>query len=462
MAEEARPPIQPQPQGRQETHANTLVNLPSSLSPDSGTSELLTVRKQIGSLRLISENTSMEGVISRFITPKEQEISHDIQGNPAGFTQMIRLTREGLEEQQQYIPSRPFLCTQVLMNQLYRSLMDSAVDAYNQGLPTAYAAYYDVAHGVKMAVTSIREGEAMLRGDMEDMVKRGLSPDEPAVYQEDMYTIMMETAQTAERLLREDNTGFLVLDDLVEQMRDKDVRKGHGLMHHMQTPELVLAGAEMAQRLYKAIYPLSGEQPRSAMPTSLETHEQKPSYPTVTQERRRVLEAERQRLREEMQRLGLAQLPSSEQRRAKYYWEKTPDDWGADLDEQHGSHHKFDGYTRDEEGHMTFYRVYEFYFEPPAPGEEPLYWPYDPAGRRFHLGTITGDLRYRANEAGFTQVGEPVIIENATPLDPQMQQSLSLMRLIFTYPPNVAPRPSVPESHPTYIYELRPITLPKT
>ncbi|MFL5694814.1 MAG: hypothetical protein ACJ795_23740, partial [Ktedonobacteraceae bacterium] len=72
--------------------------------------------------------------------------------------------------------------------------------------------------------------------------------------------IFKAQAYRASELLQQDPTGFFLVDEAVEKIRE-EVAQPSGTLNGLwvATSEIYLTGAELAQHVFKAIYPLSEE-----------------------------------------------------------------------------------------------------------------------------------------------------------------------------------------------------------
>jgi len=153
--------------------------------------------------------------------------------------------------------SRPLLCAIFLLNNLSDKFMDTARHADSENNIEQFRFFYDFGIGSQLVLHSIFQAEEGLSDRGEDTrvsflshVSKKLSKTTGEMVEE--YLRMKRDETDSLGLLREDPSGFLLLDSLVEKVKaDSDLRIG------LHTKKYVLAGAETSRDLYKKIYEIA-------------------------------------------------------------------------------------------------------------------------------------------------------------------------------------------------------------
>jgi len=161
---------------------------------------------------------------------------------------------------------RPLICARAITQDLLVTSMEIGLHEYalgEIGIGT-FVFWYDVAHGlshtigaVSMALDAKKEStyRAMTFVDTEE---RGAFPKQQQEI--DVIRWRAEAARAAQ-LLHDDPSGFTLIDEAVAELEaeagGRPLHKDLLAIEPFQIPEFVIAGAQTAQTVYKALYPVT-------------------------------------------------------------------------------------------------------------------------------------------------------------------------------------------------------------
>lgn len=162
---------------------------------------------------------------------------------------------------------RPLTCA-YQVNYAKEAIMAEAKAAVSfaaQNDPFKFAVLFDIACGMGLVANSVYIAEGNLRDpsqtELSNVVdyhaeRLDLNPVENA-------EVFLRSKQFFSRfaeLLKKDNSGLLLIKEVVKSLKDLKSSKKRGInipMSDHQVPELVVAGAELGEKLYKKLYPLT-------------------------------------------------------------------------------------------------------------------------------------------------------------------------------------------------------------
>jgi len=177
-------------------------------------------------------------------------------------THLIRLKTE-------LYPSNPYSSPLVCASQVNyakEAIMAEAKLAAvfaNQENRFKFAVLFDIAHGMDLVVKSVVAAQDILRNPsdpilssvVEDFAERyDLNPVEDV----EVFLRVKQLVSHFAELLKKDNSGFLLIKEVVKSLKDYKSSRKRGLnipISDNQIPELVVAGAELGAKLYKKLYP---------------------------------------------------------------------------------------------------------------------------------------------------------------------------------------------------------------
>lgn len=224
---------------------------------------LLTAREQVGNIR----HARVQAVIGDSIALYAQEVLANIKARET----VIRASFQGQSNLVKLMtgrkPSRA-LATSLLVEKTLCTAMDNRARAALQaGMHSRFALWFDASAGARVVLAGMPLREAEAHGQREGVNKLAkhvihehtLGRGDP-ISQVEEKLIFKVQAHGASEWPQEDPIGFSFVDEAVEKIRE-EVAQQRGTLGGlwMATAEIYLAGAELAQQVYKAIYPFSEE-----------------------------------------------------------------------------------------------------------------------------------------------------------------------------------------------------------
>jgi hypothetical protein len=224
---------------------------------------LLTARERAGSIRY----ARVQAVIGDSIAPYEQEVLANIKARETDIRTSFQVHSNVVKIMTGQKPSRA-LATSLLVEKNICAAMDNRAEAeLRAGRHSSFALWFDASAGARAVLAGIPLREAEAHGQREGVSKLAknvthehtLGRGDPTTQVEEKL-IFKAQAHRASELLQQDPTGFFLVDEAVEKIRE-EVAQPSGTPSGMwvATAEIYLTGAELAQHVYKAIYPLSEE-----------------------------------------------------------------------------------------------------------------------------------------------------------------------------------------------------------
>lgn len=202
--------------------------------------------------------------LDHIFKPYAEEIIQAVrERGPLVRQQLAYLRKEVMDTGEN--PSRPQVCSRYLLQGIVVPLQDTVFDTYREGGPEDFVFWHDVRFGVNYVLSRIVIAESSIRGDADrqaiegiDSVQRKLGVSASLSRQTEAYLRMTSEATGAELLLRQDPSGFLLIEETLKQLRNPRSRT-HDQKTIMESlvPDYILAGAGFAQKAYRQIYPLS-------------------------------------------------------------------------------------------------------------------------------------------------------------------------------------------------------------
>lgn len=214
----------------------------------------------------ISEKLSPAGVNSRLkVLSLYGEVAlKDLQTQPDYHIRKLTSLKEKIEKSLKKPPSRPRLFAAYTIEQaelVRRRIHIRKPTLFGASSAQSLASWFDIEYGVRETVSRIFVAErAIAEGPdapITDIVNHSPRDSVSAVDDAEYYLHLQKIVSEAVALLKEDPSGFLLLDTFVGQLKAGQTR----FISPDRTPEFVVAGAELAQRIYKEIYPLSERLP---------------------------------------------------------------------------------------------------------------------------------------------------------------------------------------------------------
>jgi len=243
---------------------------------------LALLRQEVGRRLGIPPRRVIEGIMRDAFYPTERDLFDNVLTQDLVRPQLVDLQRieytdKGLRA------SRPVLCADYIRTWLFLNVEEFFEDYLQKGNRSLFALWFDVASGLAQVSSRVYLAEAGVAGQADEWVASAVATTEEDVarltpegvqspdlfgFQIGAYKEGMADAETAKTLLIQDPTGFLLIDDSVKQIKGefekarKDAQKSRSLA---QIDTFTIAGAEMAAKVYKKIYPWTENLPYRMM-----------------------------------------------------------------------------------------------------------------------------------------------------------------------------------------------------
>jgi hypothetical protein len=165
-------------------------------------------------------------------------------------------------------PSRLMQCASFLLSAVYMPLLRGGLAAYARQNAYEFLVFYDYASGIAEIAGELSTAEAEVAGNGNQythqaiaMVLERCSQPVPPTFSETAYPLNREKDRQGGQLLQHDPTGHTLLAAVVAEIRAEADHpapsNGIKRIPAYQQPQLFLAGATYAQRVYTVLYPLS-------------------------------------------------------------------------------------------------------------------------------------------------------------------------------------------------------------
>jgi hypothetical protein len=211
--------------------------------------------------------------VARFLAiigKREAEYLVPVHSLPDEAKEELGRNKEELSARRGVIPSRPNLAAHKILQSVYVPLLTSSLQFYHDSkLPKlVFISYYDYASGIMEVIHDVFQAEDEIRGASEKIATETVTRLEkaqdtpiPAWVTTQAFLYLLQNAQSRAKLLMQDPTGYALVHQAVEEIRqdgqhDRKERSFHRMLDY-QEPRIVLAGAEFAQKAYQALYPLT-------------------------------------------------------------------------------------------------------------------------------------------------------------------------------------------------------------
>ena len=192
----------------------------------------------------------------RFLAVRVAYYLRDLNSNQEGVRETFREIKSSLApEKREMLPLRCFLCLYVVVNQLQNSFFACARRRYNPERLEAFVCLYDTAAGITRALRYLKGALEELYGKTNDQellqADSGGIADPPQCAltgSVDEYKWAKQVVAARDKLAQ-DPSGFTLLEEFVAEVCTDFADDPKGILQ--------IAGAEMAQKIYKALYPLT-------------------------------------------------------------------------------------------------------------------------------------------------------------------------------------------------------------
>jgi hypothetical protein len=202
--------------------------------------------------------------------PLERPLEQKLRRHPRAITQELADTKRKLREISGKVPSRPFLTAIEVKTRVARNVLNAAGEYLTEDDIVGFAILFDYSYGANMVGEVIMAGEAALAKtpdqydrvvfDAADEARNQYGSVLTATGEADMLVAYRKFGQWSADLLRQDPTGFKLMDQYAVAVRlspRTDRARGHMAAHPNQVPEFFQSGLEFAVRMYKGFYPLT-------------------------------------------------------------------------------------------------------------------------------------------------------------------------------------------------------------
>lgn len=225
-------------------------------------------RQRLG--KMWQPSTTEVSVVMSHYLPRLQERMSEPNTIPNQYIEVLRQMKEDIKAVDGVPPSRPSLAARVVSN-MGDLLNDLANNSINQGNLLLYVFFYDTAYGISVTVNKIGLAEGVIRHGIDtpiisdvwsesDELSEKLNADVSAVRKVDVQLHVNADLADAVALLKEDPTGFLLVEEAAKRLKRENSRfrapvaLPAGCVH-----ECVARGATLAEQTYKTLYNLTGK-----------------------------------------------------------------------------------------------------------------------------------------------------------------------------------------------------------
>ncbi len=216
--------------------------------------DLLELRRKYKEIVLKPETIRL--YLDKFVALQAAARLTDIHDNPEGVRNMLWEVKKLIGETGDPHPARYAMCTQVIIGQFKGSFIERAEKEYRPERPESFICFWDVAEGIDKALMLLVGVIYELAGQT-NYRQLVVQTDPPVFFKsEDTDEYFWSKRETwAKRIveaierLKQDPSGFSLLDENVAEIHEYYKAQPNG--------QLVIAGAEIAQKIYKALYPLT-------------------------------------------------------------------------------------------------------------------------------------------------------------------------------------------------------------
>lgn len=173
-------------------------------------------------------------------------------GDKSKYLKALNEFKTTYEQDRNSSVQRSVLCASFVLNNLYTQLWNESKEALMKTQVLEFILFYDAATGVRFAMTRILSAQDEIADEKDDKTSKSdsnVSMGSPA--EEYLKRRKKVEIVASADLLREDPSGFLLMDDSVSSIRAK---VESGINGDDQVGEYFLAGVDAARDLYESIY----------------------------------------------------------------------------------------------------------------------------------------------------------------------------------------------------------------
>jgi len=173
----------------------------------------------------------------------------------------LSICKDYLFEDSGNLPTRVLICAECVENAYAKNLLKFAQESLDREDPIGFSFYYDVVAGLETVISALRIGETLKSGGEDIYVAEEVtrfenyfgSPDSLVQSTEGFLHLKKDVTRFAS-LLRRDSSGFLLLDDILANIRNDVI--GPNLAFPV-IPDFFIEGVKLTQQVYKVVYPIS-------------------------------------------------------------------------------------------------------------------------------------------------------------------------------------------------------------
>lgn len=227
--------------------------------------EMYHIREQFADFRPRDEHAA-EKIVAACVRPSTREYLARMEKYPTEAKKLLRVVRDVLAAERVVTdPPRPMICIEMITVQVLSFTVERVIERVSH--PQTFVLWYDVAMGIMEVTGSLSfamqpeqaAGQQMVKLTYTAQREYGTAAVPPHVQQISDARWQEEVTQAA-HLFKQDPSGLTLIDAVVAELKaqaeGKPISERWRIEEH-QIPTFVIAGAEQAQAIYKALYPLT-------------------------------------------------------------------------------------------------------------------------------------------------------------------------------------------------------------
>lgn len=213
----------------------------------------------------------IQQITSGVLQPWSSRILQSLESNPQRTRERLRVLASRYPEEGFTVPSQANLCARVVIGDICFPKFQEAARHHNRKRYLSFITAYDVADGLRHAVSAVFVAERELAGSTDqDAVAAhqelaSMSFPEPSIIEEAKgYLIYHQMARQFADLFQQDPTGQLLIAEKVRQIEQEASnpalareRGEAGWIDPDQIPALMVFGAQLGKQVYEVLYLLT-------------------------------------------------------------------------------------------------------------------------------------------------------------------------------------------------------------
>ena len=205
-----------------------------------------------------AKTTEIRTYLSTAFTGVMQEAQRAMENRRSVFENLFAF-RKIMHSETGEIPSQADLCATYITTHIFKGYTDEAQERLNKRDAPSFRFFYDFAAGIGEVTSKIYMGIEQQNGSFPQTFHESRSVTESILNEDsldtrgDDFQTQMDEAEQAGRLIQVDPSGFLLIDETVQNLEQD-------LPEHLRDceREYVAAGAKLAAYLYKNSYEIIG------------------------------------------------------------------------------------------------------------------------------------------------------------------------------------------------------------